>query len=237
MGHKTVLEGQSDSMALGIIEKSWLCVAFWLLLVFSTACDYHMPWMRGEPMRPPEIVGSALGRPAEELQELDRRPLAFAFLEGRYATFVVRDRRTGEILEVTMDLDSGRRVDLSELRQLDQERAQVRGRKLEPDLLRILLRHPDLEQVQVRIHFSLAPLAPAEGEADWGDVSVRQQFKSLLDAELRDLEIDMSLPIPTESPAVEATLGAPQIVRLGESLLVQRIGLIGEPEIMDDDSD
>jgi hypothetical protein len=192
--------------------------------------------MRDEPMHPPEIVASALGRPAVDLQELDRWPLALAFVEGHYETFVLRDLSTGQRLEVTVDLDSGRRVNPAELRQLDYERAQVRGRKLEPGLLRILLRHPDLERVRVRIHFSVASLEQAKGEVDWGDANVRQQFRSLLDAELQELEIGVSLPAPTESPAVDATLAVSQIVKLGGSRLVERIDLMAEPEILDDDN-
>jgi hypothetical protein len=84
---------------------------------------------------PPQNVADQLGRPVEILQEIDRRPLPLAFVEGRYETYVVRDVVTGERLEVTLDLGSGRRVDPAELRSRDRQLAAIKGSKLEPELL------------------------------------------------------------------------------------------------------
>jgi hypothetical protein len=188
----------------------WLCVVFSLSL-----CSSAMHGCRGqkgetEPMRSPlQSVASILGRPVEVLQELGRRPLPLAFLEGQYETFVVRDLTTGETLEVTLDLESGSRVDSVGLRRLDRERATVEGGKSEPELLEVLLRHPDLEQIRVHLYFSLEPVRPPGGEADWSDVDLRQEFQSRLDGELRRLGIDVPLRAPSDSPELEVTLSAP----------------------------
>lgn len=179
-------------------------------------------------------VASILGRPVEELQELDRRPLPLAFLGGRYGAFVIRDLTTGETLDVTLDLNSGRPVDPVELRRLDRERGAVEGRKLEPRLLEVLLRHPDLEQVQVQLHFSLEPAQPSIGAVDWSDANSRQDFQSRLDAELRRLDVDEPLYVPSDSPVLAVTLSAPQIVKLGSSPLIQSIALLATPRIRDD---
>jgi len=214
-------------------------LSLWLLLSLAL-CSGAVYGCRGQEREtesmdsPLQDVASILGRPVEDLQVLDRRPLPLTFLGGRYETFVVRDRTTGETLEVTLDLDSGRRVDAVELRRLDRERATVEGRKLEPELLEMLLRHPDLEGVQVRLHFSLEPVRPPGGEADWSDAGVRQEFQALLDVELRELGFDGPFGIPPNAPELEVTLSAPQIIKLGGSPLIQSIDMVAEPKILDD---
>jgi len=100
-------------------------------------------------------VASILGRPVERLQVLDRRPLLFAFLEGQYEIYVIRDLTTDETLEIALDLNSGHRIDPVELRKLDRECATVEGHRLEPRLLDLLLRHPNLPLIDVRLHFDL----------------------------------------------------------------------------------
>lgn len=181
---------------------------------------------------PLQCVASILGRSVERLQELDRRPLALAFLGGRYETFVVRDLTTGETLEVTVNLESGRRVDPVELRNRDRQRATVEGRRLTPKLLELVLRHPDLEQIRVRLHFSLHTVQPPGiGEADWSDIDLRQEVQARLDAEQHRLGIDEPLRASSDSPMLEATLSARQVVKLGGSTLFRSIDLVAEPEI------
>jgi len=63
-----------------------------------------------------QLVAAALGRPAEQLVELDRRSLRLAFVPGEFATVTVRDRLTREVLEATIDLASGAAADPSALR-------------------------------------------------------------------------------------------------------------------------
>jgi hypothetical protein len=96
-------------------------------------------------------VAAALGRPAEQLVELDHRPLTFAFLGGDYETVVVRDRSSGRIIEATLDAASGQRVDAAELRRRDRDLAASLGTRLSPELRYLLLRHPDLPAVSVLV--------------------------------------------------------------------------------------
>jgi hypothetical protein len=96
-------------------------------------------------------VAAALGRPAEQLVELDHRPLTFAFLRGDYETVVVRDRSSGRIIEATLDAASGQRVDSAELRRRDRDLAASLGTRLSPELRYLLLRHPDLPAVSVLV--------------------------------------------------------------------------------------
>jgi len=181
---------------------------------------------------PLQYVASILGRPVEKLHELDRRPLSLAFLDGRYETFVVRDLISGEILEVTVDLESGRRVDPVELRNRDRQRAIVEGRKLTPKLLELLLRHPDIEQMRVRLNFSLESLRlPRAIEADRSDVDLHQEFQSKLDAERRRLGINKPLRVPPDSLVLEDYLSARQVVKLASSKLIKSIDVVSEPEI------
>jgi aspartokinase len=96
-------------------------------------------------------VAAALGHPAEQLLELDHRPLTFAFLGGDYETVVVRDRTTGRIIEATVDAASGQRVDAAELRRRDRDLAVSLGTRLSAELRDLLLRHPDLPAVSVLV--------------------------------------------------------------------------------------
>ena len=96
-------------------------------------------------------VAAALGRPAEQLVELDHRPLTFAFLGGDYETVVVRDRTTGRIIEAILDAASGQRVDAAELRRRDRDLAASLGSRLSWELRDLLLRHPDLPAVSVLV--------------------------------------------------------------------------------------
>lgn len=183
----------------------------------------------------PQMVADQLGRPADALQEIDRRPLPLAFLEGRYETYVVRDVETGERLEITLDLDSGRSVDPAELRSQDRSLATSKDRKLKPVLLDLLLRHPALERIEVRLNFALQPLAPSGVEgADWSDPDLRQAFEPGLRADLRDLGIFLDAPLPEDSPVLTATLSAPEIVKLGDSPWIRSIELAADPEVLDD---
>jgi hypothetical protein len=94
-------------------------------------------------------VAEVLGRPVETLQELDRRPFRLAFVEGAYETVVVRDRESGATLEATLDATSGDRVDSDDLRRRDRELAKRHGSTLDPMLLELLLRHPELPAIDV----------------------------------------------------------------------------------------
>lgn len=94
-------------------------------------------------------VGAALGRQPEALRELDRRPLRLAFLGASYETVVVRDRITGETLEVTLGVEDGERVDAAELRRRDREVAEREGQAIDPNLRELLLRHPELQSMRV----------------------------------------------------------------------------------------
>jgi hypothetical protein len=96
-------------------------------------------------------VAAALDRPVEALRELDRRPLRLAFLGGTYETVVVRDRVTGATLEATLEAVNGESVDPVELRRRDRELAERHGAVLDPPLLDLLLRHPELEAIRVLV--------------------------------------------------------------------------------------
>jgi hypothetical protein len=96
-------------------------------------------------------AAATLGRSADQLQLLDRRPLPFAFVTGHYEALTLRDRASGELLEVALDLDSGERVDPVNLRRLDRERASIEGAALTPELVDLMLRHPELRAVRVHV--------------------------------------------------------------------------------------
>jgi hypothetical protein len=96
-------------------------------------------------------VAAALGRPANQLLELDRRALPLAFVEGSYETVVVRDRARGDTLDITLDEDTGGRADEAELRRRDRELADRLAEPLSPALKELVLRHPELPAVSVRV--------------------------------------------------------------------------------------
>jgi hypothetical protein len=115
-------------------------------------------------------VAAALGRPAEQLVELDHRPLTFAFLGGDYETVVVRDRSSGRNIAATLDAASGQRVDAAELRRRDRDLAASLGTRLSPELRYLLLRHPDLPAVSVLVSRS----------GDSGRTTVRAEARQIV---------------------------------------------------------
>jgi hypothetical protein len=96
-------------------------------------------------------VAEALGRPVGQLSELDRRPLPLAFLDRDYETIVVRDRASGATLEATLDVATGERADPAELLRRDRELAARRGRRLSPQLRDLVVRHPELQKIDVAV--------------------------------------------------------------------------------------
>jgi hypothetical protein len=92
------------------------------------------------------LVADVLGRPAGELAELDRRSVRLAFLPGDFLTVTVRDLRSQEVLEPTIDLRAEVAVDPAALR--SQDRAEAATRPLAPRVRDLLLRHPDLGRIE-----------------------------------------------------------------------------------------
>jgi hypothetical protein len=109
-------------------------------------------------------VAAALGRPADRLLELDRRPLRLAFLDGEYETVVVRDRGTEETVEATLDAATGESADAEELLRRDRQLAASMGGALSPQLRDLVLRHPELEGIQVAVRRERDP-EPTELQA------------------------------------------------------------------------
>jgi len=92
------------------------------------------------------LVANVLGRPADELAELDRRSLRLAFMPGDFVTVTVRDLRSQEVIEPTIDLRAKVAVDPAALRSRD--RAEAATRPLATRVRELLLRHPDLGRIE-----------------------------------------------------------------------------------------
>jgi hypothetical protein len=174
-----------------------------------------------------EVVSSILGRPVGRLTELDRRLLPLAFVEGRYETFVLRDRETEEVLKVTLDRDALEAVDPQELRSLDRERAATEGAKLTPGLRDLVLRHPELSRIEIGVRLS------REATEEFAH-SVRS-LQARVDEELARLGIEASLPLGLQIPPEgKAALSVAEIVMLCGSPLIDEIELLADPVVLDD---
>ena len=103
-----------------------------------------------EDMASLDNVATLLGLPVNDLVELERRPIGFAFLEGRYEQIELRDRTTGEILDITLSAD-GTRVDANDLESRNRRAALDHAGVLDTELMDLLLRHPELERIRVGI--------------------------------------------------------------------------------------
>jgi hypothetical protein len=104
-----------------------------------------------------EQLAIQLGRPADRLVELDRRPLQLLVHPGSYITVTLRDRQSREVLEPTLDLHTGNLVDAHDLRKRDREAVERRA-ALAPPLRRLLLRHPDLPSLEVLVTRGRGPV-------------------------------------------------------------------------------
>ena len=176
-----------------------------------------------------ESLATMLGRPADQLQELDYRPLALAFVPSSFVTYLVQDRSSGEILEVTLNIDTGQTADPEALRQLDQKQGAIVGGKLSPELLALVLRHAGLEAVQVCVSFS----PDTTQAAGWRVANIDEGLRAQLAANLQQLGIELPLQKSERELEIELVLSVQQIVSLGASPLVQSIELVGEPEVPD----
>lgn len=95
-------------------------------------------------------IASLLGRPADELTELDRRPLVFAFIDGHFNQIVLRDEISGDVFEITVSAQ-GDLVSANQLAARNQWAAAQRASVLDGELVSLLVRHPELSHVKVRI--------------------------------------------------------------------------------------
>lgn len=95
-------------------------------------------------------IASLLGRPAEELTELDRRSLVFAFIDGHFNQIVLRDEVSGDVFEITVSAQ-GHLVNADQLASRNQRAAAQRASVLDGELMSLLVRHPELSHVRVRI--------------------------------------------------------------------------------------
>jgi hypothetical protein len=96
-----------------------------------------------------EQVAAALGRSVDQLVELDRRPLPLLLVDGTYETVTVRDRDSGQIHNVTVEVISGEVADPQAMRRQDSDLATLRASALSAELRELLLRHPELASVRV----------------------------------------------------------------------------------------
>lgn len=167
-------------------------------------------------------VAAALGLPSDRIRVLDERPLVFAFVEGEYRTFTIRNLATGELQDVTLSEDSGERVDPDSLRARDRELAATEGAKLTPALRDLLVRHPELAAIEVRAMFD-QPRPGASG-----------QGRARLESELARLGIGASPRDSGEGLVLEASLPARLVARLAQMPSARAIELVADPVILDD---
>lgn len=181
-------------------------------------------------------LAEAVGKPKSTLRLLDQIPLEFAFVEGSYMRYLVRDLATGETLDVTLDLAGNRVVSLQDLKRRDRERAAAITGKLAPDFLDLVLAHPRLPELRVLLVFQVdAVRKPGEEPAgDWLEPELRDRFQTALDAERHHLGVPADLKVRLDWPVLEATLSVQDVIRLAQSDLIEAIKLMVEPEILDD---
>lgn len=121
------------------------------VLLSASAVNLAESEQIGEPVPDLDRLAAALGRPGVELRELDRRPMLFTYLEAAAIQLELLDLEAAEVLVVTVDADKGELVDLELLRQQDRELALAVGARLDPDLRELMLAHPELKAVRIRV--------------------------------------------------------------------------------------
>jgi hypothetical protein len=166
-------------------------------------------------------VAAALGLPSDRIRVLDERPLVFAFVEGEYRIFTIRNLATSELQDVTLDQATGERVDPDGLRARDRELAASEGKKLTPALRDLLVRHPELSALEVRATFD----EPRSGAAGQG--------RARLESELARLGIEASPRATDDGLVLEVSLPARLVARLARIPSVRAIELVADPVILD----
>ena len=155
------------------------------------------------------VVAAVLGRRAEDLQVLERRTVALLFDDARYAVVTVRDHATGETPTVAIDLDTGERVDVRELRKADRAALDERAPMLSARLRDVVGSYPDAGPLRVRI-ISDDPAATLGALAGAG------------------------APAVATDRALQVELTPRALARLGELPEVTVADLVEEPEMPDE---
>ena len=102
-------------------------------------------------MVPIERLAELSGQPFDGLTVLDQQVILLAFVDGTFVDHTLRVGSTKQILRLVTTTD-GELVDLDRLRQDSRRLVEDRASKMNPQLRRIVERHPDAERLHVRIH-------------------------------------------------------------------------------------
>jgi hypothetical protein len=145
---------------------------------------------------------------------LDRQTRSYAFLKRTADIFTVRDTVTGETFETALDAVTGQLVDLHDLARRERVEAGRVGGKLAPELRDLLVRHPDLARVSVRIFLDGTQGVAVSAEA-------REQIERL------------GIDPPDSSSKLEVSLPPAEIIELATNPLVRSLQLAEEPVILD----
>ncbi|MFQ5527169.1 MAG: hypothetical protein ACE5GX_13020 [Thermoanaerobaculia bacterium] len=211
------------------------------LALAITTCASQL--QRSEPVEAPPArvsrlarIAAALERPAERFQLLEAESLDIVFVEGSYETYTVRDLETGDTIELSLDLSTNERVDPAAIRARDRELAGAIEEKLQPTLFELLLAHPELDALEVVLVFDLEAVREPNEEPvkDWLEPDLRERFGEALMEELRKRQVEATVQLRSDFPWARCTLSARELAALGRSELIERVSLVGSPDIIDD---
>jgi hypothetical protein len=100
---------------------------------------------------PLERLAELAGRPATDVTILDQRAVELAFVEGALVDHTLRILSTNRTVRFATTID-GVLVDLDSLRTTSRERVQRYSAKMDRGLQQVVERHPEIEQLRVRLH-------------------------------------------------------------------------------------
>ncbi len=165
---------------------------------------------------------------------LDTREITFLFTEGEYREYTLKEVGGEEIRTLLVEESQCALVQFSELQELDRSISRERCTKLKPELLQLLLNHPELHDIHVSLILKEKTVAPYDVKMDdWLMPEVQEKFREKFQEVLGWAGIESPFEIFPDNLTGGLSLSAKEIIKVMDNPLVTTIKLIESPIILD----
>lgn len=180
-------------------------------------------------------VASVMEVPVESLRLLDYERVSLVFSDRQIWSLRVRDLSSRRRVTVSVDLNTKEQVDPEKWRRRDRDKIKKEATRLDPSLRSLVLRHPDMGLIRVRLRWALEAAGSTQSEARESRSNTQSlvKFQKALDAELKRNGVLKKVKVPMGFQPLELQLSCREAVKLGSIKLVKDVVLVDDPIIED----